>query len=79
MKNIGIYMTYARPGQGKSSDTARTVRTLFREYARTEKRYPHLPKRELWCNLKLSEAVEEKQLKRNPATGTVINENAHLC
>lgn len=79
MRNIGIYLTYARPGQGKSSDTARTIASLFREYARTEKKYPHLPRRELWCNLKLSEAIERRQLKRDPSTGEIVNPDGHLC
>lgn len=76
---IKIYLTWARPGEGKSSDTARITRKLLAEYARVEKRYPQLPKRELWSNMRYSRAFEEKHLKRDPTTGHVINPDGHLC
>jgi len=77
--HIKIYLTWARPGEGKSADTARIARKLLKEYKKTEKRYPKLPKRELWSNMKFSDKFDAKELKRNPATGEVINENGHLC
>lgn len=79
MKEIKIYLTWARPGEGKSVDTARTILRLFREYRATERRYPDLPRREVWVNLKLSKYIEDAELKRDPATGEVVNENGHLC
>lgn len=65
MNKITIYLTFGRPGEGKTVDTMRTILKLFREYKRTERRYPELPKRQLWCNLKLSKELEEKELGKH--------------
>jgi len=78
-KAIKIYLTWARPGEGKSSDQARTALKLFKEYRKTEKRYPDLPKREYWSNQRMSPAIEAKELKRDPDTQEIINPDGHLC
>lgn len=62
MASAWITLTWARPGQGKGLDTARRIRKMFREYRKTEKRYPDLPKRVMLCNLKLSSALEQLHL-----------------
>lgn len=68
-----IQLSYGRPGEGKSLDQARTALRLMREYQRTEKRYPTLPRRQLWSNQKFSEAIEKKELY-----DAVSNPNGHL-
>lgn len=55
-------MSYGRPGEGKSLDQARTAHRLFREYRKTERKYPDLPRRQLWSNQKFSEAIEAVEL-----------------
>lgn len=62
-------LIYARPGQGKSICTARIIRKLFREYRRTERRYPALPQRILLSNLKLNTSLEAQELITDPYTG----------
>jgi len=76
---LKIYLTWARPGEGKSADAARLARKLFKQYRKVEKRYPDLPRREYWTNQRLSADVEHHELKRDPATGEVINPDGHLC
>jgi len=76
---IKIYFLWARPGEGKSSATARIFIKLLKSYYKTERRYPSLPRREVWSNMRFSAAIEAKELKRDPATGEVINSDGHLC
>lgn len=59
-----ITFTYGRPGEGKSLDTAKTVLELFEEYERIEKKYPKIPKRVLWSNMKFSKEIEKKYLHK---------------
>lgn len=65
MASAWITLTFARPGHGKSLDTARTVQKLFNTYKYVEKKYPSLPRRVLLCNLKLSPKVEELYLNNH--------------
>lgn len=62
---LGIILTFAKPGNGKTLDTTRTVLKLFDEYAFTRKKYPNLPKRELWSNMKFSEEIEREHLGKD--------------
>jgi len=78
MRNIGVYMYYARPGEGKGVTVADIIRRLFRGYRKTQKRYPMLPKRMLYSNIRLSAAIEKKELRTDPVTREVINEEGHL-
>lgn len=59
-----IQFSYGRPGEGKSLDTAKTALELFKDYEKIEKKYPNLPKRSLWSNIKFSEKIEKKYLEK---------------
>lgn len=62
-KKIGkIYLTYGEKGTGKSLDQATIATKLFKEYAKTEKKYPHLPKRIYFGNQKFNEEIEKREL-----------------
>lgn len=66
MRDIAIYMTWAKPGQGKSIDLARTIlQLLFSEYPKTRKKYPSLPERKVYSNVKLNSRIEEKELEKH--------------
>lgn len=52
---------YARPGNCKSLEQARITYYLFREYRRTEKRYPHLRRRYVLTNQVLNPVVVEPE------------------
>lgn len=59
-----IHFTYGRPGEGKSLDTAKTSLELLEEYKKIEKKYPKLPKRKLWTNMRLSKELEKEYLNK---------------
>jgi len=60
-----VQLVWARPGNGKSLDSAKTVLRLFRTYRYLGKRYPKLPQRALMSNLKLSSAIEKQHLGKD--------------
>lgn len=65
-KDIAIYMTWAKPGQGKSIDLARQIhKLLYKEYPRTRKKYPNLPERSVWSNVKLNKEIEDQELGKH--------------
>lgn len=59
---LKIYLTYGKKGSGKSLSQARDAIKLFKEYLKTEVRYPKLPKRIYYGNQKFSKEIEAKFL-----------------
>jgi len=60
-----IVLIFARPGHGKSLETASIIRKLFNTYRYIEKKYPQLPHRAVFSNLRLSPALETKYLNNH--------------
>lgn len=58
----GNVMYFARPGNGKTLQMARVADALFKEYRWVQRKYPQLPKRALWSNMKFSKAIEDAHL-----------------
>lgn len=53
-------LTWAKPGQGKTLDAARLALDLFDEYRKTEKKYPSLPRRILYSNIRFARDIEQR-------------------
>lgn len=65
LKGLEITVIYGKKGNCKSLYQTMIVDYLIRQYYRTEKRYPELPKRKVYINQKLSKAFEEKELGKH--------------
>ncbi len=63
--HLAIYLDYGRKGAGKSLSQAKLALQLLKEYAQVEKKYPSLPHRILFSNVKFSKEIEEKELGRH--------------
>ena len=61
-EKLAIYLQYGKKGQGKSLVQAVDALSLFKEYWKTEKKYPDLPRRIYFGNQKFSKEIEEKEL-----------------
>jgi len=59
---LGIYLAWGKPGMGKSLDLASLTLELFDDYAYMERKYPELPRRVCWTNMKMAKAVEDLHL-----------------
>jgi hypothetical protein len=59
---LAIYLNYGKKGAGKSLVQAADALSLFASYKRSEKRYPHLPKRIYFGNQKFNAEIEEEEL-----------------
>jgi len=64
-RNLHICLYYGKKGSGKSLFQAYIAKKLFREYEKTEKRYPSLPKRAYWSSQKFSKEIEAKELGKH--------------
>jgi len=60
-KKLAIYLIYGKKGSGKSLCQAREALKLFKQYKKAEKRYPELPKRIYYSNMKMSEEIEKQE------------------
>lgn len=65
LKGLEISVIYGRKGQCKSLYQTMLVEHVIRQYYKTEKRYPLLPKRKLFINQKLSEEFEKRELGKH--------------
>lgn len=59
---LSVTLLFARPGNGKTLDTARQARSWWRQYERGALYYPDLPRRRVYSNMKFSKAIEDKHL-----------------
>jgi len=56
---LSVVLLWARPGNGKTLDTARQAFFWFRSYRKMDEFFPNLPKRTLWSNMKFSKKIED--------------------
>ena len=63
--DLKIYLTYGAKGSGKSLTQAKDALELFKEYEKTERKYPDLPKRIYYCNQKFNSEIEKKELGKH--------------
>lgn len=61
LNELGIYLAWGKPGMGKSIDQVALALELFEEYRYTERKYPQLPKRKYYSNIKFSKEIEEAE------------------
>jgi len=64
-KGLEISVIYGKKGNCKSLYQTMLVEHFIKQYYRTEKRYPALPKRKLYINQKLSESFEKLELGKH--------------
>jgi len=62
---LKIYLFYGKKGSGKSLYQCYVATQLFKQYYKTEKKYPFLPKRKYYSSQKFSKQIEEKELGKH--------------
>lgn len=65
IKGLKIYLIYGKKGSGKSLYMAKLAQRLFDSYKWQEKKYPTLPRRKLYSNMKYSDEVDKKELGKH--------------